>query len=497
MAERPATILMVDDEPQNLDLLEALLLPHGYRLLRAAAGEEALAAVRAERPDLVLLDVMMPGLDGFEVCRRLKAEPATRFIPVVMVTSLRDVEDRIRGIEVGADDFLSKPVNRHELVSRVRASLRLGYYRHLLEERARFDAVVAGLRDGIVVCDGAFRVTSCNGAAQGLLNLPPDRWGGVDLLEHLAGTFQSALPLAGLRGGRDRGMDFELTRPGETFPLTLAAQLTRTFGPDGTPETVALVVRDVTDQRREERLKGDFLSLMSHKFKTPITVIGGYVALLLRGQLGELTGRQREALQGMTQKAEELERLVDRLLTFSALAGADLTRQREVVRADAVLPAVADRVGKRYPDRKIAVAPETPLSPLMVAADPRLLEMVWENLMDNAVKFSDKTEPVIRVGMVVEGGALKCWVADNGPGLPHEKAEEIFRPFSQLEESFTGSVEGAGLGLPLVRRIVEAHGGRTWVESRLGAGTTFYFTFPLASSDSPAASASPRAPESR
>jgi signal transduction histidine kinase len=487
MPERPATILMVDDEVQNLDLLEALLLPQGYRLLRAGSGEEAMAAVTAERPDLVLLDVMMPRLDGFEVCRRLKADAPTRFIPVVMVTSLRDVEDRIRGIEVGADDFLSKPVNRHELVTRVRASLHLGYYRHLAEERAHFDAVVAELRDGIVVCDAALRITSCNRAALALLNLPPNRWAGGDLLGHLAGEFRSTIPLPGLREGRDRSVEFELSRPGEAFPLTLAAQLTRTFGPDGTPETMALVVRDVTEQRREERLKGDFLSLMSHKFRTPITVIVGYVALLLRGQLGEVTGRQREALQGMTQKAEELEHLVDRLLTFSALAGKDLTGQREVLRADAVLPRVTDRISQRYPDRKFTLTCEAPPALPMVAADPRLLAMAWENLLDNAVKFNDKPEPVVRVGMAVEGGALKCWVADNGPGLPHEKGEEIFHSFSQLEASFTGNVEGAGLGLPLVRRIVEAHGGRTWVESRIGTGSTFFFTLPLASGTPPVA----------
>ena len=487
MAERPATILMVDDEARNLELLEALLLPEGYRLLQARSGEEALAVVTAERPDLILLDVMMPRLDGFEVCRRLKANPPTRFIPVVMVTSLRDVEDRIRGIEVGADDFLSKPVNRHELLTRVRASLRLGYYQHLAEGRAQFDAVVAGLRDGIVVCDAALRVASCNAAALALLNLPPDRWAGQDLLGHLAAQFRSTIPLAGLRAGRDRSVDFELTRPGSAFPLTLAARLTRTFGPDGTPETVALVVRDVTEQRREERLKGDFLSLVSHKFKTPITVIGGYLALLLRGQFGELTGQQRETLQGVIEKAEELERLVDRLLTFSALAGADLTKQREVVRADDVLPGVTERVRRRYPDRKFGLTTEIQPALPMVAADPQLLEMVWENLVENAVKFNGKPEPVVRVGMAVEGGALKCWVADNGPGLPHEKGEDIFRPFNQLEVSFTGSVDGAGLGLPLVRRIVEAHGGRTWIESRIGTGSTCFFTLPLASGDPPAA----------
>lgn len=486
MAEQPASILMVDDEVPNLDLLEALLLPQGYRLRRAKGGEEALAAVAAERPDLILLDVMMPRVDGFEVCRRLKADARTRFIPVVMVTSLRDLEDRIRGIEVGADDFLSKPVNRHELLSRVRATLRLGYYRHLAEERARFDAVVAELRDGIVVCDAAFRVASCNRAALALLDLPEEGWTGKDLLEHLAREFRSTLPPPGLREGPDRSVDFELTRPGRTVPLTLAARLTRTFGPDGRPETVAVVVRDVTEQRREERLKGDFLSLMSHKFRTPITVIAGYMALLLRGQLGGVTDRQREALEGVTQKTEELERLVDRLLTFSALSGADLTRQREIVRADAVLARVTERLAQRYPARKLAVTTEVPPDPPLVAADPRLLEMAWENLMDNAVKFSEKTEAVLRIGMVPEGGTLRCWVADNGPGLPHEKTEEIFQPFSQLEASFTGNVEGVGLGLPLVRRIVEAHGGRIWVESRIGAGSTFFFTFPLSPGVRPA-----------
>lgn len=485
MAEQPPAILMVDDEIQNLELLEAILLPQGYRLFQAKSGEEALAAVAADRPDLILLDVMMPRLDGFEVCRRLKADARTRFIPVVMVTSLRDMGDRIRGIDAGADDFLTKPVNRHELLSRVRACLRLGYYRHLAEERARFDAVVAELRDGIVVCDAALRVASCNRAALALLNLPEEGCAGGDLLGHLAGEFQSTFPLPGLRVGRDRSVDFELTRPGKTFPLTLAARLTRTFGPDGAPETVALVVRDVTEQRREEQLKQDFISLMSHKFRTPITVIAGYVSLLLRGQLGALTDRQREALVGMTGKTEELERLVDRLLTFSALSGADLTQQREVVRADIVLPRVTERVGQRYPDRKVAVTTEAPPDPPLVAADPRLLEMVWENLLDNAVKFSDKAEAILRVGMAVEGETLRCWVADNGPGLPHEKAEEIFRGFSQLEASFTGTVEGVGLGLPLARRIVEAHGGRIWVESRIGAGSTFFFTIPLVSAASP------------
>ncbi len=119
-----ATILVVDDEVMVIKRLEALLIPRGYQVVSAANGAEALDTVEQERPDLVLLDVMMPKIDGFEVCRQLKDRPATRLIPVVLMTALGDVEDRIRGLDAGADDFLTKPVHRDELLARIRTSLR-------------------------------------------------------------------------------------------------------------------------------------------------------------------------------------------------------------------------------------------------------------------------------------------------------------------------------------------------------------------------------------
>ncbi len=125
MSEIQATILVVDDEVKNVKLMEALLLPRGYRVITATHGEEALQQVSQERPDLILLDVMMPIMDGFETCKRLKDDPETRLIPVVIMTALGQVEDRVKGIEAGADDFLTKPVHRDELLARIRTSLRL------------------------------------------------------------------------------------------------------------------------------------------------------------------------------------------------------------------------------------------------------------------------------------------------------------------------------------------------------------------------------------
>ena len=120
-----AKILVVDDTPQNVKLLSDLLAVKGYRVCTAVNGEEALARVAQEKPDLVLLDVMMPGMSGYEVCRRLRGNPETALLPVVMCTSLDPHEERVKGIEAGADDFLSKPVNQPELFARVKSLLRI------------------------------------------------------------------------------------------------------------------------------------------------------------------------------------------------------------------------------------------------------------------------------------------------------------------------------------------------------------------------------------
>jgi len=128
-------ILVVDDQPQNARLLEAVLVRQGYAVAVATSGQEALAKVASERPDLVLLDVVMPGINGYEVCRLLRADPATRFLPIVMVTSSPD-EDKVQAIEVGADDFIQKPFDQHELLARVHSLLRLKDYHDTIESQA-------------------------------------------------------------------------------------------------------------------------------------------------------------------------------------------------------------------------------------------------------------------------------------------------------------------------------------------------------------------------
>ena len=132
-----AKVLVVDDTPMNVKMLADVLIFKGYQVVTAAGGKEALAKVESDRPDLVLLDVMMPDLDGYAVCRALRAKPETAILPVVMVTALDPTEERVKGLEAGADDFLSKPINQSELLARVRSLLRIKAFHDQVQAQAR------------------------------------------------------------------------------------------------------------------------------------------------------------------------------------------------------------------------------------------------------------------------------------------------------------------------------------------------------------------------
>lgn len=209
------TILVVDDEAKNRDLLEALLSPQKYRVVTAADGEEAFVKVRTDHPDLIFLDVKMPGQDGFEVCRQLKSNPATWFIPVVMVTALHDREDRIRGIEAGADDFLSKPIHRWELLARTKSLLRVKSLQDDLQESYEQLKKLEELRDRLIqllIHDLKGPLTSLLLQADLLLShqmeplLEEKHWDGLRRMrkhvEYLAHLVQSLLDVARMEEGK-------------------------------------------------------------------------------------------------------------------------------------------------------------------------------------------------------------------------------------------------------------------------------------------------------
>ena len=471
-------ILVVDDYAANVKLLERNLQAAGYETVVAYDGQEALEQVAAEKPDLVLLDIMMPKVDGFEVCRRLRADEATAVIPVIMVTALKETEDRIRGLEAGADDFISKPFDRGELLARVKSLLQVKYYRSMLAEREKFHAVIQDLSHGIVITDGQWRVETVSRRAAELLERADEDLTGRNLAEVLEG-FTVEPSLEALRQSTGEAVTVELAQESRRPPRYLAGRYTRIVGPRGRLHNAALVFRDISEMRRKEKLKRDFLLLISHKLKTPITVASGYLSLIDQGKYGDVPDAVAESVRISLAKIKELSDLVEKVLSYAGLTATELERAGQLVPLGDLAGRIRDGIAERYPDREVAWAIDLPDDLPRARAAEELLAIVVDNLLDNAVKFADTTPVEVGVGVrEVENRWLEVSVRDNGPGVSAAQREQIFSAFSQLEEEFTGNVAGIGLGLSTAQRLVESWGGTIDYESTMGQGSRFYFTVP-------------------
>ena len=470
-------ILIVDDYPANVKLLERNLRAAGYETIAAYDGEEALAQVAAQQPDLILLDIMLPKIDGFEVCRRLRADEATAVIPIIMITALKETEDRIRGLEVGGDDFISKPFDRGELLARVKSLLQIKYYRSMLAEREKFHAVIQDLSHGIIITDGQWRIQTISRRAAELLGCVEDVTGR--LLGDALGTFQAEPSLESLRQTVARSVTVELAQETARPPKYLAGRYSRIEGPRGELYNAALVFRDITEMRQKEKLKRDFLSLVSHKLKTPLTIVGGYLGLIEQGKFGEVPPAMVDAIRISLAKVRELADLIERVLAYAGMTAMELERAGQLIPLGDLFRRTRDRVEQRYPTCTVEWALTLPPDLPRARAPEELLSIVLDNLVDNAVKFAQRGD--IRVEMAaeeIEDRQLEISVRDNGPGIRPEYREQIFSDFTQMEETFTGTVAGLGLGLSTARRLVESWGGHINFESVPREGARFFFTAP-------------------
>ena len=174
MKDKPV-ILVVDDQPQNIELLEAHLVPQGYEIVKAASGEEALEKLSGNQIDLVLLDVMMPRMSGFEVLEKLRADKKTRLIPVVMITVLKETEDRVKALEAGCDDFISKPFDRHELLVRVKSLLRIKSLHDEVDEAREYaESIINTVREPLIALDQDLRVVSASRSFYEVFKVKPE-----------------------------------------------------------------------------------------------------------------------------------------------------------------------------------------------------------------------------------------------------------------------------------------------------------------------------------
>ncbi len=477
------TVLAVDDEDRNRRLIEATLSPLGIRVVQAASGEEALRVIAEDPPDLVLLDLMMPGMDGLETARRIRANAETRHLPIVLLTAFADAERKLQGIEAGCDDFIAKPFDRIELTARIRSLIRVSFYRTQMANSKKFDTVFQETGDGVVLLDGEYRVEAVNDSAARLLEIPggtPDRF---DLIDHMYTTRHISIEKSELLDPEQTETRFEVRRDEtkETGILVLDGALKKIHGPGGAVATAVLTLKDVTRRWTDDRLKENFLSGISHKLKTPLAVILANNESFLSGYLGKVSEEQEEALRDMFSAGQELLSHMNKLISF---ASPDLfapsNRAQEPL--DAFLECYMDGMKTRYEKQGVRVTLDGDPRSSELSINSAAVSLALDNLVENAVKFAGNKELEIAISARrISEGWLEFSVEDNGRGIPPEEIDRVFERFYQVEKYHTGMVAGAGLGLPLARRIVEGMGGTIRVRSRLGDGSTFSFTVPSAS----------------
>ncbi len=357
-----AELLIVDDTLENLRLLSRMLAEEGYRVETASSGARALATAQANPPDLVLLDIKMPEMDGYEVCAALKADERTRDIPIIFLSALDETYDKVKAFTSGGVDYIIKPFQFEEVLARVEIHIALMNLQRQLQQANR-----------------------------------------------------------------------EL-------------------------------------QKRLEELDA-FAHTVAHDLKNPLTRIIGY-AELLEGEFDTLPEEDLRGFLGVIARGgRKMENIINELLLLASVREGEVESQP--LDMSDIVNEVLRRLGHVIEGSQAQII-EPESWPAALGHGP-WVEEVWLNYISNAIKYSGR-EPRLELGGAVEpGGAARFWVRDNGPGLSEEDQGRLFAPFTRLHQV---RAEGHGLGLSIVRRIVDKLGGQVGVESQVGKGSVFYFTLP-------------------
>ncbi len=492
---RPSLLALVaDDNRAARRMLRLVLEPDGYEVTEAENGAQALDLFTHLRPDLVLLDAMMPVMNGFRACAAIRALPGGADVPILIITALDDNEAVEQAFAVGATDFVTKPVRLYVLRHRIRHLLRQRRAEQALQaSEQRYRALFERTNDAVffIGLDGI--ILTVNQRAADVLGYETDRLPGMRMQDIVVpreyDDLQEKLEI--LLGYQTLPI-YERTfrkKDGTELPIEVNAALV--CDDDNNPLHVQSIVRDITERRRLERLRAEFVSTVSHELRTPLTSVLGFTETLLDGSAGPLTETQREFLEFSYDSGKQLLRQVNDLLDVGRLESDRLMLQMEQVELPALLRGVIQGIGSMAEKKKIDVTLDvSEVAPLFIEVDRHRLEQIVNNLLANAVKFTPAggrvtlTLRVTLAGRVLDGRQLwgagaHLQIQDTGIGIPPEDLPHLFERFHRGSNVMGRSFEGTGLGLHIARGLVEAHHGCIWAESQIGVGAMFHVWLPV------------------
>ncbi|MBF0381930.1 MAG: response regulator [Magnetococcales bacterium] len=500
------SILIVDDESSNIEQLNEALQDE-YRILFATNGEDALKIAESQYPDLILLDIMMPGMGGHEVCKRLKATPTLYNIPIFFVTAMTDIAEETAGLEMGADDYLSKPINPSLVKVRVRNRLNIKRaekiiiqaYENLKHSEARTRAILENALDAIITIEQDGGILEFNPAAEELF--------GYSAAEAVEKKLSEMINQYELLDANIEDLAFQAKQKQSTPLIKHRIKLPgkRADGNVVNLEigltailqkgqlTYTCFIKDITDYKQlltslretlaaaesSNKAKSEFLANMSHEIRSPMNAIMGMTELVLATKLND---NQLENLEIVQNSANNLMTLINDILDFSKADAGQLYLENIPFdlrgRIEINCNNLAILAHKKELELYYDIAPDIP--PLI--GDPLRLSQILTNLVNNAFKFTHEGEVAI---LVEKKEDAKCTekqiclhfsVRDTGIGIPPDRTATIFEQFTQVDASTTRKYGGTGLGLTISKRLVELMDGEIWVESEENKGSIFHFT---------------------
>lgn len=412
-------ILVVEDSRTQAEELKLILEFSGHEVELADDGDVGLEKAKAGNFDLIISDIVMPTMNGYDMCREIKSQEATRRVPVILLTSLSTPSDILRGLEAGADNYCTKPFDSDALVTRVEAMLSNCPVDPSGQRREPVEISAFGM---------TFHIESDRGK----------------ILRLLVSSLQ------------------------DTMATNAKLEASRSELEDQNTKLAALNTE-----------KNRFIGMASHDLRNPLGVIMGYSEFLLDPNMEFGEAERREMLQTIASTSQFMLRLVEDLLNVAQIESGQLNLERQPLDIVQLVRGNANLNQMLAQAKKTTISVHSEFASREVSVDRAKLEQVLNNLVTNAVKFSP---PASNVDVFVGegGGEVTVSVTDRGPGIPENERGKLFQPFQKTSVKSTGGESSTGLGLLIARRIIEGHGGRIWVDSEVGRGSTFAFALPLA-----------------
>lgn len=447
-------ILIVEDSPTQAEKLRHLIQRKGYQVQVALNGKIALDSIREHKPSLILSDIIMPEMDGYALCKAIKSDTALSDIPVILVTSLIDPKDIVRGLESGADNFIRKPYVEDYLLTRIDHVL-------MNQELRKNKNVEIGI--GLYL-----------GGQQHFINAERQQ-----ILDLLISTYEQAVQVNEELKAREQQV-YELNARLAQHAAKLES-------------TNREIARQNVELDRASRMKSEFLANMSHELRTPLNAIIGFSESLKDGLLGKLTAKQVECMTDIFDSGKHLLLLINDILDLSKVEAGKMELELESTDIKLLLQNSLAIVKEKALAHSIRLQFEVPALGC-VLVDQRKTKQIVYNLLSNAVKFTPDGGKVTLSMHLVERAQLlqmqpdtalpefshylEITVADTGIGISREDLTRLFQPFVQLDSGFSRKYEGSGLGLALAKQLVELHGGVLTVKSKPEHGSEFSICLP-------------------